>query len=132
MRASRKINIGDHKWIMDLTDDDRISFYYMRLYYPDPKDDLIKSWDDSYDPYYKAISSESGLAPDISPFKLVDIFLKNVASLTKKSTFFYFKPTTSQRHRLYVNLSQKLLDHLHGTWECQIVDKVHYYRKVSD
>jgi len=119
--------MNEHQWEMSLSRSGELSFYYQVWTYPEK--DIWAMFDDSSDPYMKSISSEQGMTFGISPFLLIHFFMKNVVSFAKEVSFFYFKPSTKQRSKIFTNLTERLLNELDGSWSCQIVDNCHYYTR---
>lgn len=127
----KKINLQGQTWKLCLDETAQLSFTYK---VPNSEvewlqDPLWKDFDYGEPEYEEWSFNYEGIKTDVFPLVYFNRLMEAIIMFVNQSrtTFFWFKPTSGQRGRIYHKLAKKLSSRLKGEWHMQIYEEKWFY-----
>jgi hypothetical protein len=132
---TRKVNIENHTWEIQLLKSREIMFSYL-IEVIEGKESLWGWCSDPDDYKYNIRVYDDDVLPDgVSATKVVNKIISSAISLINQSgyDFFYFCASTNRKGIFYKNIIDKFLKRIKGNWTYQIIDiDWFYFSKVNE
>ena len=125
----KEVIFSNDKWVIFLDVDKQLSFsYFVPAEKSEYKKDPFGFTFDEHDSANEEELSYTMTGMSKSPFAFKTVLLNEIVTMIKvsKTNFFYFKPTTRQRGKIYTNLTNLLIKKL-GNWSFQDIDSRYFY-----